>query len=426
MKRSSVFYTITFIFMLATTSIFLAFLWLMDYDKQNYTRELNTKYTIFARATLLFMSDMINNSEYKKQIENFPMLEIRSDKIKFSVLEHATILEEIGDDDIGTAAILLYKKRHFLKVVHENTVLLFEDRVFQPYRYDIIKLIFILVFAILVTAYIFIIQKIKPLRKLKKQIDKFARGNLNIKNVSTGKDEISEVAQAFYQAVNQINILNSSRQLFLRNIMHELKTPITKGRITVEMLEDNIYKQRLISVFAKLENLIDDFAVAEKATAGIDFINIGEYQVKALIDEAIKDSMVEHNFIILEGKADFKISVDFKLFSVAIKNMIDNGYKYASDKKVRILVDENSIRFITKGEKLEKDLEFFSEPFTKGKNAKESFGLGLYIVSNILKVHKLKFEYNFLAKSSSNELIFSGLKNITSVEEDEEFSLEES
>ena len=48
MKRSSVFYTITFIFALALTSIFLAFLWLMDYDKQNYARELTAKYSSLA------------------------------------------------------------------------------------------------------------------------------------------------------------------------------------------------------------------------------------------------------------------------------------------------------------------------------------------------------------------------------------------
>ncbi|MFW5613776.1 MAG: sensor histidine kinase, partial [Campylobacter hyointestinalis] len=64
MKFSSIFYTITLIFIIATTSIFLAFLWLMDYDKQNYTRELNTKYSVVARATLLHMNDLINKEEY--------------------------------------------------------------------------------------------------------------------------------------------------------------------------------------------------------------------------------------------------------------------------------------------------------------------------------------------------------------------------
>ena len=60
MKRSSVFYTITFIFGLAVVSISLAFLWLIDYDKQNYARELNAKYSTIARNTLFFMSGIID------------------------------------------------------------------------------------------------------------------------------------------------------------------------------------------------------------------------------------------------------------------------------------------------------------------------------------------------------------------------------
>lgn len=64
--------------------------------------------------------------------------------------------------------------------------------------------------------------------------------------------KISEVADAFYMAVMQIKKLNSSRQLFLRNIMHELKTPITKGRITAEMIQKDKYQERLINVFEKV------------------------------------------------------------------------------------------------------------------------------------------------------------------------------
>ncbi len=41
--------------------------------------------------------------------------------------------------------------------------------------------------------------------------------------------------------------------VFLRNIMHELKTPITKGLLTLEMIEDNKYKERLNGVLLDLK-----------------------------------------------------------------------------------------------------------------------------------------------------------------------------
>ena len=64
MPRSSIFITITFIFGLALVSIFLAFLWLMGFDKQNYTRELNNKYSNVARTNLLYMGGIINKAQY--------------------------------------------------------------------------------------------------------------------------------------------------------------------------------------------------------------------------------------------------------------------------------------------------------------------------------------------------------------------------
>ncbi|AGZ81620.1 ArsS family sensor histidine kinase [Campylobacter fetus] len=407
MKFSSIFYTITLIFAIATTSIFLAFLWLMDYDKQNYTRELNTKYSIVARATLLYMSELIDENEYKSQIQNFEMPEIKNQKLKNEILTNASILEEISAD-IGSSAILFFKKRNYLKIVHKDTTLLLQDSNYQPYRYDIIKVIFGLVFFILLITYIFIIRKIKPLRRLKRQIDKFANGDLNIKNVSTGNDEISEVADAFYNAVMQIKSLNQSRQLFLRNIMHELKTPITKGRITAEMIEKTKNQERLINVFERLESLINEFAALERVTSGIAIENLKLYKVVDIIDEATDIAMAEKSLITINAIDDVSINGDFKLLSIAFKNMIDNGIKYSDDKHINITITNQNIKFITKGNKLEQELNYYIEPFTQGSNAKKSFGLGLYIVDNILKSHNLNLEYCY--KNGLNIFIFNGLK----------------
>ena len=86
----------------------------------------------------------------------------------------------------------------------------------------------------MLAAYIFVIYKIKPLRKLKRQIVKFANGELDgVQNVGNGKDEISEVSEAFYGAVCQIKALNDSRHLFLRNIMHELKNALSQRDLSL-------------------------------------------------------------------------------------------------------------------------------------------------------------------------------------------------
>ena len=410
MPRSSIFITITFIFGLALVSIFLAFLWLMGFDKQNYTRELNNKYSNVARTNLLYMGGIINKAQYDRQLSNIDMPEITAKNEKEEILKNAAVLEEISSD-LGSSAILLYNKHHYLKIEHLDELKLLMDKEFQPYRYEVIKAVFLVVAVILLAAYIFVIYKIKPLRKLKRQIVKFANGELNgVQNVGNGKDEISEVSEAFYEAVCQIKALNDSRHLFLRNIMHELKTPITKGLIAAQMIEKSKNQERLISVFHKLENLINELAAIEQITSKIGLTNKTPCLMRDLIDEAIDIAMVEKEHVGISELDEVRVMVDFKLFSVAIKNMIDNGIKYSTDKHVNIMVSKDHMKFITQGEKLKNDLDFYIQPFIKGEDAQKSFGLGLYIVSNILEAHGLKFGYEY--KNGMNVFIFENLQDI--------------
>ncbi|MFC2750978.1 MAG: ArsS family sensor histidine kinase [Campylobacter sp.] len=410
MKRSSVFYTITFIFALALTSIFLAFLWLMDYDKQNYARELNAKYSTIARNQLFLMSGIINEKEYERQTGDFKMPEITNERQKEEILANATVLEEISAD-IGSSAIMIYQNHHYLKVQHVDKVLLLKDNDYQPYRYDIIKIIFSLVAIILLAAYVFVIRKLKPLRKLKRQIAKFAAGEIDeVQNVSSGNDEISEVAEAFYDAVSQIKNLNASRKLFLRNIMHELKTPITKGRLAAEMIEKSKNQERLVSVFIKLENLINEFAAVEQVTSSIALNNTKICRIDDVIDEALDIAMVDPGQVTISKLEDVNLNADFKLLAIAAKNMIDNALKYSPNKHVNITITRESIKFINEGERLSRELRHYVEPFTKGESAQKSFGLGLYIVENIIKAHKLTLSYEY--KNGLNVFSFENLQNI--------------
>ena len=408
-KHSSIYYTITFIFILSLVSISLAFFWLIDYDRQNYERELNTKYSLITRANLYYANDLIPKTEYEKQVANFDMPEILDAITKNDIIKNAQILEEI-EGDIGASVILNYKNQNFLKLTHDDKVTLLKDNEFQPYRYIIIKIIFGIVFSIVLITYIFTIRKLRPLRALKKQIDKFASGEMNIVNVSDANDEIGEISQAFYDAALKIKKLNDSRQLFLRNIMHELKTPITKGRISVEMTPKSKNKTRLIGVFEKLEDLINELANIERITSGYGLYDTNRHFLSEILDQAIKISMVERECVAVNIDKNLVLNVDFKLFSTAIKNMIDNAIKYSVDKKVEIFMRENALCFANKGEKLEKELDFYLEPFSKGSNAKNSFGLGFYIVENVLKAHKLELKYKF--EDDKNIFSFVGLKNI--------------
>jgi len=392
MTKSSIFYSITFIFAISIVSIFLALLFLLEYDKQTYTDKLNTKYSIIARATLFHLNNFITNDELKKQVQGYQMREITEKEQQDQIINNAQVIQKISDR-IGTSAILRYDNSHYLHIETKYSSLLLKDEDFQPYRYDLIKIIFGVVFAVIIVAYILTIRKLKPLRKLKRQMDRFAKGDLDINCKTEGEDEISQVANSFHNAVEQINKLNHSRQLFLRNIMHELKTPITKGRISAEMLENGKQRDRLIGAFEKLELLINEFASIEQITSGEGLKNVKPYRLVDMLDEAIDLAMIAPSQIEIDIDDEIILNVDFRLFTTAMKNVIDNGIKYSIDQKIKIMATKEKMSFISQGKPLTYDLEHYLEPFVQEKNSHQSFGLGLYIVHHIVKAHHINFTY---------------------------------
>jgi len=196
-----------------------------------------------------------------------------------------------------------------------------------------------------------------------------------------------------------------SRQLFLRTIMHELKTPIAKGRIIGELIEDEKQKNRIITIFEKLNFLIDDFAKVEQVVSCNYKPIFFPHNINDIINKSIELLLLEQtNNIKLEGISKKQLNVDFDLFPMALKNLIDNGLKYSLDKQIIIKEENNTLLFISKGAKLPKPLEEYFQPFhseTKDKN--HGMGLGLYIVESILKMHNLKLQY----KHRENQNIFS-------------------
>ena len=409
MTKSSIFYSITFIFAISIVSIFLALLFLLEYDKQQYTDKLNAKYSIIARATLFHLNNFITNDELKKQVQGYQMKEINDKTMQENIVKKAQIIQKISDK-LGLSAILKFENNHYLYIETKYSSLLLKDEDYQPYRYDLIKIIFGVVFIIIITAYILTIRKLKPLRKLKRQMDRFAKGDLEIDCKTDGEDEIAQVSNAFHNAVAQINKLNQSRQLFLRNIMHELKTPITKGRISAEMLENGKQKDRLIGAFEKLELLINEFASIEQITSGEGIKNVKPYRLIDMLDEAVDLAMVTPSQVDITLEDDIVLHVDFRLFTTAMKNMIDNGIKYSMDQKMSIVANKSKISFISQGNPLKYDLSHYLEPFVQEKTSHQSFGLGLYIVHHIVKAHHIEFTYEH--KESYNYFNFEKLENL--------------
>ena len=252
--------------------------------------------------------------------------------------------------------------------------------------------VFAIVFLLIILLYLWIMKSFRPLSKLKSQIQTFSQGNLDIDCKSDKEDEIAEVANEFDHAVTMIRELLHSRQLFLRAIMHELKTPIAKGRLVSEMLHDEKNKVRMHSIFERLNLLIDEFAKIEKITSKNFELSLHPYKMSDLVEASVDMLMIDNpqRLISIEIEEDYLTEVDFELFTLVVKNLLDNALKYSTDKHVTVIISNQGLEVMNKGEKLGEPLENYFKPF---HTSKKGLGLGLYIVKSILDIHQMHLDY---------------------------------
>jgi len=290
-------------------------------------------------------------------------------------------------------AVDTFKLQRIILINNDRFKLFLENKNKPKYPLKRIA-VFTIVFLLIIMLYFWVIRSLRPLTELKNKIKKFSEGDLNIQCASDKKDEIAEVANEFDHAVTMIRELLQSRQLFLRAIMHELKTPIAKGRLMSEMLPDEKGKQRMHGIFERLNLLIDEFAKIEKITSKNFELNLKPYKMSDLVEASIDLLMVEHpeRLVSINIKKDYIVKADFELFTLVMKNLLDNALKYSTDKHVIVSIDTDHVDIINKGEALPEPLENYFKPFHTSKGG---LGLGLYIVKSILDIHHMELSYDY-------------------------------
>ncbi len=297
--------------------------------------------------------------------------------------------------------ILRMKHKMYLSVTHPRFQLLLVDKKEQTPPWQLL-LGYVLTLLFLIGLYAWLTRSLKPLKTLHGQIQKVAEGDLSVSFKSEKKDEIAEVSNAFDDALRKLESLVDSRQLFLRTIMHELKTPIGKGKILNAFLEDDKFKNGYEDVFERLELLLNEFAKIEQMLSSNYEVKMANYNAKDIVDQALElmimdeETLHEHVHVIEESPLLF--STDFTLLPLALKNLIDNAIKYAPDHKVEIIINKEGITIANDGMQFTHQIENYFKPF-HGKG--EGLGLGLYIVHNIMEMLKLKLSYRYVDNKNS-------------------------
>jgi two-component system OmpR family sensor kinase len=290
--------------------------------------------------------------------------------------------------------MLHYGGRVYLLLRSPKGTLLLRSRHNPMQFYLFPGLVFLAILLLLGFSYWTLRRTLNPLRRLEEDIRRYGRGEaLRDRELFAHKeDEIARVGRAFYDSAERLRRYGEARRLFLRNLLHELNTPVTKGKLLAELSEEPRTRRMLGSIFERLSTLLKELVEVERVAAGSEPFetreNIG---VRETLAEACRRLYCEA--VPMEVPEETTLFADREAMIIVFKNLLDNALKYGSNP--RITLKGKELLFLSEGRPLKHPIEHYTEPFRQeyGAEKREGFGLGLYIVREILERHGMELSY---------------------------------
>ncbi len=305
-----------------------------------------------------------------------------------------------------------HKEREFMPPpphdIKQFTSVVLED--IQPHSLAIFWMVLVATDTLILLFFAYIIRKLLPLHRLKNAIIAFKEGDTHLDLPVSGKDEISQITHEFNCTLEKIASMREARSLFLRNILHELKTPIMKGSLTTDCLEPSVDQERLKRIFTRMDYLLNEFAKMERFSSGEWHLNLQEYRFVDILDHACDVLLCDKESIVVKGEeSQLILNVDFELFTIALKNLIDNALKYSKGKPI-IIISAESIDIRSIGEALPIEKQNFNKLFNRAfENSSAGLGLGLYISDSIINKHNFRLLYRYADGYNCFSIVLNGM-----------------
>ncbi|MEA1954692.1 MAG: ArsS family sensor histidine kinase [Campylobacterota bacterium] len=404
MRNLSVTTFIHILFSVAIIILIATFLLFFSWNEDRHKIEEFKHYQLISMTFLSNLQFDPNKDDLEKLYKELRVKPISKEdiaKIKKEIQEHGETIFS-GGSTMGRVRVFKTDNTQYIYGQRLGHNLMLEDNRPKNYYFIIALTLGFFLLGVLLILYLAVLKKLYPLKRLHKEIEHFAQGDMNTRITYEYDDEIGKIAKNFDDAILHINELGASKNLFMRNLMHELKTPITKGRIVVEMLEDETVKKILTRAFERMNELISELAEIERVTTQSFEPHFEQVTLDSVIRRSQELLMVESNCVEVEIK-NKTIITDVNLMALAIKNLLDNGLKYGKKRSVKLRTNGYAIEIISKGEVLKEPLSYYTEPFSQAEKRSSGFGLGLYIVHAILE--KLGYKLGYKYEDGSNIFI---------------------
>lgn len=252
---------------------------------------------------------------------------------------------------------------------------------------------------ILLFSYFAVKKVLNPLRWLSKGVTEVGGGNLSYRVRVRGGDELTSLSRNFNQMAEDLEKMVESKELLLRDISHELRSPLTRLRLAAQGITDTETRKDIEEDIREMEKMISWILDASKHYPHLFNDSLKTHD----LDEILQSALRKHRHKppgtdYSSPKEKIYCDCDPHSLTTVFSNCIDNALKYSDFQKIPVQIElthSDSYAIITISDHgtgiADHELDSIFQPFYRIDSSRSrktgGFGLGLAISKNILDAH---------------------------------------
>ena len=251
----------------------------------------------------------------------------------------------------------------------------------------------------------------RDLKKIQRDVDFIAAGHEDESIEETGFLEVRSIVQRFNEILGRMQTLEDSRQEFVSNVSHELKTPMTSMKVLADSLIQQgdqvpaeLYREFMQDIVAEIdrENVIISDLLSlvklDKKAAQLQITTVSINELLEIIMKRLKPLALQRNIeLIFESFRPVTAEIDEVKLSLGLTNLIENGIKYNKDDGwIRVTLNADHKYFYVKvadsGVGIPEDCQdqvfdrFYRVDKARSRDTGGT-GLGLAITKSVVSLH---------------------------------------
>lgn len=262
---------------------------------------------------------------------------------------------------------------------------------------EIIDSLFML--AVLAGVYIVTRRILRPVRVLSEGVARLRAGDLDVEMPTNRTDELGRLIVSFNAMARAVRERIRARDQLLLDVSHEIRSPLTRMRVALEMMPDSAARHSVIEDIEETEAMIRELLETERLDSPHGGLEKSRVDVSALLRQCI-DSLTETGpGVELKGaERPVYAEIDVERMRILVNNVLSNAIKYSDPKglPVRVVLDAGdgsiAISFHDHGVGIAReDLAYVFEPFYRADRSRSrdtgGYGIGLSLAKRIAEAH---------------------------------------